>query len=240
MKFNKKFILIPLLTLALPIAAMATSQNSTQPKIQKKDQTTHGNTETPQGDVVRNQNEVKTQNQGEAQMLQVTTAEKEQHGQETTETTGKKGNNAEEKSDMAKSKMSEVAKKVQELKETYETWGGGIGKEISEFAKQHNEGQKNARENVNKLDKQPKFLKFFMGADKNALNELKNLMQQNQVRVKQLEKLKVKFANQADQDKIQQTINAMVTENTALQEKIQVEEDIPTLMEILRNFVLSN
>jgi tRNA A37 methylthiotransferase MiaB len=51
-------------------------------------------------------------------------------------------------------------------------------------------------------------------------------MEQNQLRIQQLQELQNQIANQAEETQIQELIQALVEQNTALEDKIQAEEQV--------------
>jgi len=51
-------------------------------------------------------------------------------------------------------------------------------------------------------------------------------MEQNQLRIEELVSLQTKVVNQADQDMLQNTINTLTEQNTALAPALQSEEKI--------------
>ena len=54
-------------------------------------------------------------------------------------------------------------------------------------------------------------------------------MEQNQLRVQQLQRLQTQVANQADEAQIKEAIQAFVEQNTALANQIQAEEQVGSL-----------
>ena len=54
-------------------------------------------------------------------------------------------------------------------------------------------------------------------------------MEQNKLRIQQLQQLANQVQNQADQTQIQEAIQVLTEQNTALQEQIQAEENIGSL-----------
>ena len=70
----------------------------------------------------------------------------------------------------------------------------------------------------------PGIARFLFGPNYESLNSLKQEMEQNRVRVQQLEQLKLKLTDQEDITNVQEMITLLQQENTALQEKIALEE----------------
>jgi len=167
---------------------------------------------------IQNQNQVQTQNQGEEQQLQVKT--QEQQGTETG-----KGTNA--NSQGAKKGLSEtrssVAQQIQALLQT-QSAAGGIGDQVKQWAKTQQQSELKIQEHLTKIEGKTGLARSLFGPNYGSLNDLKLEMNQNRVRVQQLEQLKLKLTNQADITNVQEMITLLNQENTALQEKINLEE----------------
>lgn len=175
------------------------------------------------GNQVQNANQVQTQNQGEDQQLQVSSQEQESLG----DNQGSKS--ASPRSEKALEKMSNVAKKVEELLTTQGA-RGGIGEQISQFANAQNQAQSQIQEDLDSVDKRGGFMKFLIGPDYKALKSMQKQMEQNQVRIQLLEQLRNEVQNQDDADQIQETIQALVEQNTALQDRVNLEENTGSLL----------
>ena len=175
---------------------------------------------TPTISPVKNQNQVKTQNQGEDSQLQVTTQEQENLG------TGQ-GDSSQNRSQTAVQHMSIVAQKVQELFQLKTT--GGIGDQVRQVARDQNQAQTQIQTQLNKIDSKGQLAKFLTGTDYEAVKNLRNQLAQNQLRIRLLEQLKNQLTNVGDQTMIQETIQALIQENTSLQDKIVSEEEMKSL-----------
>ena len=156
---------------------------------------------------VQNQNQVKTQNQGEEQQIQTQTQEQESLGEEQG---------------VGSQNMGVVAKQVQQLLQIRTT--GGIGEQVRQVAQEQNQAQTQIREQLNKLESRGGILKSLLGPDYSAIKNLKLQLEQNQLRIQQLEQLQNQLSNQGDMTTIQETIQALIQENTSLQDRIAVEE----------------
>ena len=170
----------------------------------------------PTGKVVQNQ--VKTQNQGEDQQLQVETRE-----QEGTESAHINQN------------MSTVTQKVQELLQLKTT--GGIGDQVRVVAREQNQSQVQLQQQVNKLNGKSALAKFFFGSDYKAINEIHKLLDQNRVRIQQLQQLQTQLTNTGDQTLIQAAIQAIEQQNTSLQDMLNSENKNFSLFGWLAKFL---
>jgi len=168
----------------------------------------------PTGSQVKNQNEVNTQNQGEDSQLQVKTQEEENLGEGQGEGLKTRNQNAIEN-------MSEVAKQVQEMLQVRTT--GGIGEKVRLIAQEQNQAQAEISDQINKLESKGKLARFLTGTDYNAVKNLKQQLEQNQLRIEQLEELQNQLSNQGDITMVQETIQALIQENTSLQELTAAE-----------------
>jgi hypothetical protein len=166
-----------------------------------------------QGNLVKN--EVKTKNAGEENELQVRTAEK----LEAKENATRSGN----RSEVARQNMSEVAKQVESLLDIKDD-GTGLGSQVREIAREQNQAQEKIKGELDKLDSRGRFMKTLFGADPEAIENLRQQMEQNRVRIQQLQELKTQTQNQADENQMQETIKVMIDQNTALADQIQTEE----------------
>ena len=179
------------------------------------------------GQQVQNQNQINTQNQGEDSQLQVNTQEQESLGDG-------QGEGLQNRNQNAVQNMSEVAKQVQLLLQTRTT--GGIGEQVRQIAQEQNQAQMQIQEQLNKLESKGKLARLLTGTDFGALKNLKAQLEQNQLRIKQLEQLQTQLTNQGDITMVQATIQALIAENTSLQERITAEEQTKSMFGWLFRF----
>ncbi|KKS31449.1 hypothetical protein A2380_03625 [candidate division WWE3 bacterium RIFOXYB1_FULL_43_24] len=165
---------------------------------------------------VQNQNQVQTQNMGEEQQLQVKT--QEQQGTET----GANGNAQGAKKGLSETRSS-VAQQIQELLGT-QSAAGGIGDQVRLWAKAQQESELKVQEHLTNIESKTGLTRSLFGPNYRSLNALKQEVNQNRVRVQQLEQLELKLTNQEDITNVQEMIELLNQENIALQEKIDLEE----------------
>ena len=165
---------------------------------------------TPMGKNI--ENKVQTQNQGEDSQLQVNTEEK--LGTEATMSMGTR-------SEKAIENMSEVAKQVQGMLEIRTT--GGIGDQVRVVAKEQNQAQVMIQEHVMKMETKSEMLKKLFGPDYKSLSSLSQLIEENTLRIEQLQELLTQVQNYSDRTQIEATIQSIVSQNTALNNLIQEE-----------------
>jgi hypothetical protein len=174
----------------------------------------------PAGNQVQNQNQVTTQNQGEDSQLKVTTQNKESLG--TNQGTGSQGTESLNRNETATENMSEVAEQVQELLQVKTK--GGIGDQVRQVAQEQDKAQTQIQEQVSKLNSKGKIARFLTGTDRQAVKALKQQMEQNQLRIQQLEELQNQLTNEGDITQVQETIQLLTDQNTSLQDRVNMEE----------------
>ena len=167
---------------------------------------------------VQNQNQVQTQNKGEEQQLQVQTQEKQ-----GTETENNANGNAHGSKKGLSETRSSVAQQIQELLGT-QSAAGGIGDQVRQWAKTQQQSELKIQEHLAKIESKTGLARSLFGPNYGSLNALKQEVNQNRVRVQQLEKLKLELTNEGDITNVQEMIALLNQENTALQEKISLEE----------------
>ncbi len=175
---------------------------------------------------IQNQNEVQTQNQGEDSQIQTNTQEQESQG--TTKS-------ASPRSETAKENMSAVSQKVEELLTT-QTEEGGIGEQVRQIAQEQNQAQTQIQKHLNKLESKGKLARLLTGTDYKAVKNLKAQLVQNRLRIKKLTQLQNQLTNQSDITMVQETIQALIQEDTSLQERITEEEQTKSLLGWLFRF----
>ena len=121
----------------------------------------------------------------------------------------------------AREHMSVVAETVEELLTTREDQGG-IGQQVRVVAREQVQAQNQIEVELNKMEK-------LFGPDYKAVNSLKMQMEQNQLRIQQLEALKLEVTNEADETQLETMIVALTNQNTALSDQIMAEEGVSSL-----------
>lgn len=213
----KKIISMLVLVSALfviPNTILAQQGQDSQQQDRVQDPVVHDdNVVVPQVNQVQNQ--IKTQNAGEDSQLNVNT-------QESLQTNA----DSQDRGDAARQNMSNMAQKVEELLEykRIEDIQGGIGQQVNNIAQQQKQAQGEITGQLNNLESRQGLMKKLFGADQKAIKNLKQQMEQNQLRIQQLQELKNQAINQVEETQIQELMQALVEQNTALEEQIQAEE----------------
>jgi len=181
--------------------------------------------------MVQNENQIKTQNQGEDSQLKIENQEEEKLGEKGDSEDKSKDETKDEssRSDTAKKNMSDVAKKVEELLTT-ESAQGGIGEQVREVAREQKQAQENIKTELGKIDNRSKLLKSLIGPNYQALKNMQKQMEQNQSRIKELEQLVTQLTNQSDITMVQEAIQALTKQNVLLQDRIVLEEQTRSML----------
>lgn len=104
-----------------------------------------------------------------------------------------------------------------------------VGNQVKTIAQEQVQAQTQIQTQLNKLESKSGLIKKLFGPDYNAIKNLKQQVEQNRLRIQQLTQLKNEVTNQADETQLQEAIQALVEQNTALEEQIQTEEQIKSL-----------
>ena len=226
----KKIIAISIIALSLlilPKIVLAQSKQQgqeTQPRVQESMPDEDETVIAPQGNQVKNQKLIKTQNQGEDQQLQVENTQE----QESLQAKKDKGLGSQNRSETARQNMSLIAQKVEELLASKEDQGG-IGQQVKVIAQQQKQAQQEIKGQLDKLESRKGLMKKLFGPDRKAIKNLNRQMEQNQLRIEQLQQQQTEVVNQADQTQIEEAVQALVEQNTALQDQVRFEEQIGSL-----------
>ena len=111
-----------------------------------------------------------------------------------------------------------------------------VGSKVRTIAQEQVNTQAQTEIQVNKLESKSKLMKKLFGPDYGAIKNLKQQMEQNQLRIQQLVKLQVLVTNQADQTQLEEAIQALIEQNTALADQIATEEQTSSLLGWLVKF----
>ncbi len=200
-----------LLSASFVEAANTNQQNQTenpeQLQVETPDQTTDSTGRT------REEVQQETQNQGEN--VQIQTQESVQ--EETRTTTQTENGRAGQAGEM----MSDVAKKAEELIAQGEQFEGGIGEEISLLAQRQKESANRAQENLNKAAERGGWRKFLLGPDRDSIEKLEIIKQQNTKRAQQFHEISGEVEDAAIRTNIQDTIQNIQDANDVLGQRIQ-------------------
>lgn len=100
----------------------------------------------------------------------------------------------------------------------------GAGQPVKTIVQEQIQAQSQIQAQLTRLETKTGLMKGLFGPDFGAIKNLNQQMEQNRLRIQQLQQLAAQVKNQADQTQIQTAIQALVSQNTALQARIQAEE----------------
>ncbi|OGY22921.1 MAG: hypothetical protein A2172_03230 [Candidatus Woykebacteria bacterium RBG_13_40_15] len=163
---------------------------------------------------VQNQTQTSTQNQGDDQQIQTQTQE-----QESLKATSSANQN---KNQTAQQNMERVQERFQALLQIQTS--GSVGDQVRVQARAQIQTQEQIREQLNKVEARKGLIKFLIGPHYPGLENLKEQLEQNQLRIMQLYQLHSQIQNQGDKTAIQSAIEALIQENTSLQDKINEQD----------------
>ena len=124
--------------------------------------------------------------------------------------------------EMAKEKMSNVATQVEELL-TNKTMKGGIGEQVKQIATEQKMAQEQVKLHLTQVENRKGFMKSLIGPDFKALKDMEDQVEANQLRIEKLAELKTQLTNQSDITMVESSIQALIEQNTQLQETVSNE-----------------
>lgn len=205
------------LGLALPAFAVKETNPGQQVKQQVQEQKQSTTSPSPQKD----QEEDEEQEE-----------EQEESSEPTATAEGEKNSRSKKpnpRSETAREHMSLVAQKVEELLAA-RTIKGGLGEQVRQIAQEQKQNLTQTQDGLNKLEARGELVKKLFGPDYKAIKNLNQQIEQNRLRISQLEQLKNQVQNQADKSLLQEAIEAFIAQNTALEEVVQSEENTSSLL----------
>jgi len=126
------------------------------------------------------------------------------------------------RSERAKERMSDVATRVQELLANPDR-EGGIGQDIRDIAREQQDGQGNLEANLEDVYSRNRFLKFIIGTNRSALNEVKKEANEIDGRIAKLKALEGTVEGE-EQDQLLGLIDDLEGQRNDLLETIEAED----------------
>ncbi len=109
----------------------------------------------------------------------------------------------------------------------------GLGEEISQkvrnIAQEQQQAQVQIQTQIEKLESKSGLIKRLFGPDYEAIKNLKQLTDENQQRIQELQKSAIQVQNEEEVTQLQEAISALVQQNEVLQDKIQAEEGVASI-----------
>ncbi len=218
-KMKKGITMVVLTLFALPAVVFAVSNNANQA------------TTTKSVNAVSNQVQAQTNNQGEESQIQTQTKTEEQIQAQTEQDIEASKQKYEVKNETAGSRSSEVAKAVQGMLTVANRVNDqGIGDQIRNIAKEQNQAEDDANKAMDKIQSRTGFAEFFIGPNYKQIKEVKKVMEQNQLRIQELQQIMTKLSNESDKTEIQNQINVLELQNLNLANQLDAEDEGFTLL----------
>ncbi len=168
------------------------------------------------------QNQMAIQNQGEDSRLDIDLMEKERLGLGIGQNIASDETNFQDQDEVEIKNTGGVASQVQALLQFRVE--GGIGDQVRQIAREQNQAQLEIQDQISKLDSKGKVARFLTGTDRQTVKTLKQHLEQNQLRIQQLENLQSQLTNQEDIAQLGEAIQLITNQNTSLQERVMAED----------------
>lgn len=174
------------------------------------------------GNQVKNQNEVQTQNQGEAQQLSVQTQEQEmlQASQEGIQ---------KQAGPQAKLQVGQVNASMNGLLQNFAD-NSDVSQKVKGVAEEQIKAQQQIQNQLTDLESRKGIAKTLFGPKYSAIKSLKQQLEQNRVRIQEMNRIHAQIQNQAEAQQLQQAIQVMEAQNTSLENQLQAEEQTKSLL----------
>jgi hypothetical protein len=120
---------------------------------------------------------------------------------------------------------------TQEMEQLMEEMGEtqNLGSQVKILAQEQVQAQTQIQTQLDKLESKTNLMKKIFGPDYGAIKNLKQLMEQNRLRIQQLTELQNQVTNQADENQLEEAIQALIDQNTSLEDQVNAEERIGSI-----------
>ncbi|HUW21463.1 MAG TPA: hypothetical protein VMW41_02225 [Candidatus Bathyarchaeia archaeon] len=105
----------------------------------------------------------------------------------------------------------------------------GVSNQVRTIAQEQVQSQIQIQTQISRLESRSGLRKRLFGPDYGAIKNLKQQMDQNELRIQRLEQLQNQVTNRADEAQLQEATQALVEQNTNLEEQIQAEEQVRSI-----------
>lgn len=134
------------------------------------------------------------------------------------------------RSENARNHMSIVAKTVENLLAAADRMEDpGIGEQVREIARQHGQTSEEIAEKEDQINQRSGVVKFFIGPDYAALDEVQQQMEQIRNQVRQLNQIRTSLQNQDEQQELQNQIQVLETQLQSFQSYLDSQEQVFSL-----------
>jgi len=166
------------------------------------------------------QNQEQTQNAGESSQIRIRT---EEELQEQIQTMQVKYDGFSTDSDQIKSESNILIDEVLTLanKQTDST----TKNQLEKIAQNQANDSNIACQSLEKAEQRSDFARFFVGPNYKQLKEVKRLMEQNRLRIQEMNQIRSQIENKGEQTELQNLIKVLEEQNTNLQNTLNENED---------------
>ncbi len=209
-----------------------------------------------QGQQVQTETEQQTQNRGEEQQIQTEQQTQTMEGDQEETLGQQKARTITEAREMVQEKKQEMTQEMQGLSSvqqkvyqnqnkvreavhallSLEDLAPGIGSQVSQIAREFNNSVQATIMAEEKIQKRNTFVRFFMGGEKNAAEDMEQELNQNQQRIQGLEQLREECAcGEEVKAMMQEQIQNIQQEQERIQQLIDTEKSAKGLFGWVRN-----
>jgi len=209
---------IALALVILPLHALAADQDSNQGNQQQGQSTSQPSPQiSSQGS--NGQNREETQTQTNNPDTGVMTQEQERTELQVELQESKPSYTP--RSQMAQQHMSQVALAVENMIKLASRLGySGTGDQIRVIARSQGESEDNVNQALDKAQTRSRFAKFFVGPNYKELKEAKQEIEQNRLRIQELNQIMSQISNETDKTELANQIEILEQQNTVLQNNL--------------------
>jgi len=178
----------------------------------------------------QNQEQAQTQNQGETTQIQNQNTEQTQSNSTQTGTMTQEQKQTQLQNNVPQytpqnqnsyMHMNQVQNEVENmLNFSYSLQNQGLANQIQTVAQNQVQSEDKVNEAIDMADKRGSFSKFFIGPDYKQLKLVKQEMEQNQLRIQELNQIMTQLSNQSEQTELQNIIQTLEMQNTELQNQL--------------------
>lgn len=104
-----------------------------------------------------------------------------------------------------------------------------LGAKLEAAAKSYLLSEDKVNEAIDRADKRTSFAKFFIGPNYGELAAVNAQIEQNRLRIQEMNQIMVQLQNEADQSELRSEIQTLEAQNTTLQDQLDEEEDVFSL-----------
>lgn len=117
-------------------------------------------------------------------------------------------------------RRSAVANAVQEMLRVADRVGG-IGEQVRTIAQAQNQDQEQLEARLKKIEERGRVAKFFLGANYSEIRDAEKIIEQNRLRIQQLNEIKSQITNSGDQQALTEQISTLEQESSQTEDSLK-------------------